>query len=199
MGPGTQVTGNATYQELAALSRSPFNVDKDVPTAYIARPPADSPELAILFQREYDVTIGLFSHDATDSHIRAVTRLWQEGVMALSITNNRIDGVIVVHLSGAIFFDEESTFLRVHVKALLHKSHQIVLDLGNVTRIDSSGLGTLVALYASAGKVGGDIRLANLGNHIKEALRITRLVTVFDIFDSTEDAVASFNRATATG
>ena len=119
--------------------------------------------------------------------------------MALNITDNRIDGVIVVHLSGAIFFDEESTFLRVHVKDLLDKSHQIVLDLGNVTRIDSSGLGTLVALYASARKVGGDIKLANLGNHIKEALRITRLVTVFDIFDSTEDAVASFNRTTATG
>jgi anti-sigma B factor antagonist len=119
--------------------------------------------------------------------------------MALSITNSRIDGVIVVHLSGAIFFDEESTFLRVQVKDLLDKSRQIVLDLGNVTRIDSSGLGTLVALYASARKVGGDIKLANLGNHIKEALRITRLVTVFDIFDRTEDAVASFNRATATG
>ncbi len=119
--------------------------------------------------------------------------------MPLSITNNRIDGVIVVHLSGAIFFDEESTFLRVQVKDLLDKSLQIVLDLGNVTRIDSSGLGTLVALYASARKVGGDIKLANLGNHIKEALRITRLVTVFDIFDRTEDAVASFNRATATG
>ena len=119
--------------------------------------------------------------------------------MALSITNNRIDGVIVVHLSGAIFFDEESTFLRVQVKDLMDKSRQIVLDLGNVTRIDSSGLGTLVALYASARKVGGDIKLANLGNHIKEALRITRLVTVFDIFDRTEDAVASFNRATATG
>ena len=115
--------------------------------------------------------------------------------MALSITNNRIDGVIVVHLSGAIFFDEESTFLRVQVKDLMDKSRQIVLDLGNVTRIDSSGLGTLVALYASARKVGGDIKLANLGNHIKEALRITRLVTVFDIFDRTEDAVASFKRA----
>jgi len=56
-----------------------------------------------------------------------------------------------------------------------------------------------VALYASARKVGGDIKLTNLGDHIKEALRITRRVTVFDIFDSTEDAVASFNRATATG
>jgi len=93
-----------------------------VPIAYIAGPPADSPELAILFKREYVVTIGLFSQGPTDSHIRAVARLWREGVMALNITDNRIDGVIVVHLSGAIFFDEESTFLRVHVKDLLDKS-----------------------------------------------------------------------------
>jgi anti-sigma B factor antagonist len=119
--------------------------------------------------------------------------------MALGITNSRTDGVIVVYLSGAIFFEEESTFLRVRVKDLLNKSRQIVLDLGNVTRIDSSGLGTLVALYASARKTGGDIKLANLGNHIKEALQITRLVTVFEIFGRTEDAVASFNSATATG
>jgi anti-sigma B factor antagonist len=137
--------------------------------------------------------------DQPTVHIRAVTRLWREGVMALSITNSRIDGVIVVHLSGAIFFDEESTSLRVHVKDLLGKSRQIVLDLGNVTRIDSSGLGTLVALYASARKIGGDIKLANLGNHIKEALQITRIVTVFEIFSKTEDAIASFNRATAIG
>ena len=117
--------------------------------------------------------------------------------MALNIAKTSIDGVSVVHLSGAIFFDGESTFLRVHVKDLLDTSRQIVLDLGNVSRIDSSGLGTLVALYISARKIGGDIKLANLGNHIKEALRITRLVTVFEIFDRTEDAVASFNSAKA--
>jgi anti-sigma B factor antagonist len=119
--------------------------------------------------------------------------------MALSITNKSINGVIVVRLSGTIFFDDESTSLRVHVKNLLNESLQIVLDLGNVTRIDSSGLGTLVALYISARKIGGDVKLANLGNHIKEALRITRLVTVFDIFDRTDDAVAAFKRAAAAG
>ena len=75
----------------------------------------------------------------------------------------------VVHLSGAIFFDEESTFLRVHVKDVLDKSGQIVLDLGNVTRMDSSRLGTLVALQYRPGRVGGDIRLANLGDHIKRS------------------------------
>ena len=119
--------------------------------------------------------------------------------MALKITDESIGGVIVVHLGGAIYFDEESRFLRVHVKDLLDESRQIVLDLGNVTRIDSSGLGTLVALFVSARKVGGDIKLANLGNHIREALRITRLVAVFEIFDMTEDAVASYHRAATAG
>ena len=71
------------------------------------------------------------------------------------------------------------------------------MDLENITRIDSGGLGTLVALYTSARKMGGDIKLANLGNHVKEVLQITRLVTVFEIFGSTVGAVASFNRATA--
>jgi len=120
-----------------------------------------------------------------------------QDIMALNITNKSTNGVIVVHLSGTIFFDDESTSLRVHVKNLLGKSRQIVLDLENVTRIDSSGLGTLVALYASVRKIGGDIKLANLGSHIREALRITRLVTVFEIFERTEDAVTSFNRAAA--
>jgi anti-sigma B factor antagonist len=119
--------------------------------------------------------------------------------MALSITNSKIDGVMVVYLSGVILFGEESTSLYIRVKELLRKSRQIVMDLGNVTRIDSSGLGTLVGLHVSARRIGGGIKFANLGNHAKEALRITRLVTVFEIFDRTEDAIASFSRATAKG
>jgi anti-sigma B factor antagonist len=122
-----------------------------------------------------------------------------ERVMALSIANKRMDGVTVVHLTGTILFDEDSISLRVHVNDLLDKTRQIVLDLENVTRIDSSGLGTLVAVYLSARKISGEIKLANLGNHIKEALRITRLVMVFEIFDRAEDAVASFNKAAAAG
>jgi len=115
--------------------------------------------------------------------------------MALSITTSKMDDVIVVRLSGVIYFGEESASLRRYVKALLEKSRQIVLDLGSVTHIDSGGLGTLVALYVAARKIGGDIKLANLGNHSKEVLKITRLVTVFEIFGSAEDAVASFKRA----
>ncbi len=61
--------------------------------------------------------------------------------MALNTTTSKIDGVIVVYLSGAIFFGEESASLRLLVKTSLNKSHQIVLDLRDVTHIDSGGLG----------------------------------------------------------
>ena len=118
--------------------------------------------------------------------------------MVLSTTTSRTNGVIVVYVSGAILFGEESASLRILVKDLLNKCRQIVLDLGKVTHIDSGGVGILVAVYASARKVGGDIKFANIGNHTKEVLQITKLVTVFEIFGNTEDAIASFNRATGT-
>jgi anti-sigma B factor antagonist len=124
-------------------------------------------------------------------------RQWREVLMALSTASTTIDGVIVVYCGGAILWWEESTSLRLFVKDLLNKSRQIVLDLGDVTRIDSGGLGTLVALYISARNVGGDIKLANLGSRVNELLQITKLVTVFDVFDKAEDAVASFKRAAA--
>jgi steroid delta-isomerase-like uncharacterized protein len=107
------------------------------------------------------------------------------------------DGVIVVFLSGAILFGEESASLRVLVKDLLNKSQHIVFDLGEVTHIDSGGLGTLVALYISARNSGGTIKLANLGNRANEVLQITKLLTVFEVFDKADDAVTSFNRAAA--
>jgi anti-sigma B factor antagonist len=117
--------------------------------------------------------------------------------MALSAKTSSIDGITVVYLNGAIFFGEESASLRTLVKDLLNKSRQIVLDLGDVTYIDSGGLGTLVALYASARKIGGDIRLARVGRRANEVLQITKLVTLFEVFDKAEDAVASFKRAAA--
>jgi anti-sigma B factor antagonist len=120
--------------------------------------------------------------------------LWREVLVVLNTTTSRKNGVIVVYLSGGIFFGEESACLRTLVKELLSESHQIVFDLADVTRLDSGGVGTLVAVYTSARKVGGDIKFANLGNHTKEVFRTTNLATVFEIFGKTEDAIASFNR-----
>ncbi|HEY6266562.1 MAG TPA: STAS domain-containing protein [Candidatus Acidoferrum sp.] len=117
--------------------------------------------------------------------------------MALKTTHNVKDGVVVIRLSGAIYFGEESTSLRVLVKELLEKSRQMVLDLEDVTHIDSGGLGTLVSLYASARKVGGEIKLAQIGDHARELLQVTRLLTLFEVFDTVKDAIASFKKAVA--
>jgi anti-sigma B factor antagonist len=117
--------------------------------------------------------------------------------MALNTTTTKIDGVIVVYLSGAIYFGEESASLRILVKDLLTKSRQIVLNLGDVTYIDSGGLGTLMGLYASARKIGGNIKLARVGRQANEVLRITKVLTLFEVFDKAENAVASFKRASA--
>jgi steroid delta-isomerase-like uncharacterized protein len=119
------------------------------------------------------------------------------GSRGLKANTISTDGVIVVYLSGVILFREESASLRNLVKDLLNKSRHIVLDLGEVTHIDSGGLGTLVGLYVSARRFGGNIKLAKVGGHANEVLQITKLVTVFEVFDKTEDAVASFKRAAA--
>jgi anti-sigma B factor antagonist len=117
--------------------------------------------------------------------------------MALGITTSKIDEVVVVRLSGVIYFGEESSSLRLRVRELLGHSRQVVLDLVGVTHIDSGGVGTLVGLFTTARKAGGDIKLAGLSGHPKEVLQITKLVTVFDIFETAADAAASFKR-TAT-
>jgi steroid delta-isomerase-like uncharacterized protein len=119
------------------------------------------------------------------------------GSHGLKANTISIDGVIVVYLSGAILFGEESASLRMLVKELLNKSRHIVLDLGEVTHIDSDGLGTLVGLYVSARRFGGNIKLANLGSRANEVLQITKLVTVFEVFDKADDAIASFGSAAA--
>ena len=123
--------------------------------------------------------------------------MWRVGAMALDFTTTKVDGVNVILLRGAILFGEEPKSLRLLVKDLLTRSPKIVLDLGEVTRIDSGGVGILVNLHASARKAGYVIKLANLDNHAKEVLQITRLAKVFDIFEQTEEAIASFKVAAA--
>ena len=68
------------------------------------------------------------------------------------------------------------------------------LDLGKVSYIDSSGLGVLVGLYSTATKVGGGIKLANLNPGLEDILQITKVFTVFEVFERAEDAAAAFNR-----
>lgn len=115
--------------------------------------------------------------------------------MALKINTKQVDGITVVYCNGRIVFGEEAASLREQVKNLLTSAKHIVLNLGGVSYIDSGGLGTLVGLYTSARAAGGDIRLANLTQRVGDQLQITKLVTVFEVFDSEEKAVNSFKQA----
>ena len=112
--------------------------------------------------------------------------------MALKISNKTANGVMVVYCSGRIVFGEETASLRETVKNLLAENKQVVLNLGGVSYIDSGGLGTLVGLYTSARAAGGNVKLANLTQRVRDQLVLTKLVTVFEFYDSEEQAIASF-------
>ena len=116
--------------------------------------------------------------------------------MALKITDSEVDGVEVLALEGRIVLGEETVALREKVKGLLAAGKKkIVLDLKNVSMIDSSGLGALVTAHSSAKSAGATLRLCNLGSRTNELLQMTRLVTVFEVSDSEADAVRAMTKA----
>lgn len=112
--------------------------------------------------------------------------------------NTRVEkGVTIIDCNGRIVFGEESALLRDTVKKLVGESSQIVLNLAGITYIDSGGLGTLVALYTTAHNAGGSVKLANLTQRVGDLLQVTKLLTVFEVFDSEEKAVESFKKGAA--
>ena len=114
--------------------------------------------------------------------------------MALKITERVVDGVAVEELEGRIVLGEESSALREKVKSLLAAGQKkIVLNMDNVTYIDSSGLGALVASHTSARTQGATLKLSNLGSKFQEILQITKLLTVFEVYDSEAAAISSFS------
>ena len=116
--------------------------------------------------------------------------------MALSLTEKQVSGVTVLQLSGRVTLGEESNQLRTKIKTLLGDGKtRLVLDLADVSYIDSAGLGTLVAGYTSAQNQGASMKLANLTKRFNEQLHITKLVTVFDVYGSVEEAIRSFGVA----
>ena len=117
--------------------------------------------------------------------------------MALTISEVpalRWSGVTVLKLSGRVALGEESEQLRNKVKSLLAEGkNQMLMDLANVTYVDSAGLGTLVSGLSSVQSQGGRMKLANVTKRCRDLLSITKLVTVFEVFDDVESGLASFN------
>lgn len=113
--------------------------------------------------------------------------------MSLQMTTRTFAGVLIVECSGRLVLGEESANLRHLVRDHLSQNKHVVIDLGNVSYIDSSGIGILAGLYTTARKTGGAIKLANLDPRLQDMLQITKLFTVFEVFDRAEDAATSFN------
>jgi len=113
--------------------------------------------------------------------------------VALRMTDRDVNGVTVVEIEGRIVLGEESNSFREKVKSLLSAGKkQIVLNMAQVSYIDSAGLGTLVATFHSARSQGATLKLANLGAKFKEVLQVTKLMTVFDTYDNETAAIQSF-------
>ncbi len=104
---------------------------------------------------------------------------------------------MVVDCSGRLMFGEESASLRETVKKALAQTPKVVLNLYEVNYIDSGGLGTLVSLYTSARNAGGAVKLARLSQRVGDLLQITKLLTIFEVFDNEEAAAQSFNKDAA--
>ena len=116
--------------------------------------------------------------------------------MALTIASREVDGVTVLDLSGRITLGEGSVQLRDAIRDLISKGQKsILLNLGDVNYIDSSGIGELVSAFTTVRNQGGDLKLLNLTKKVHDLLQITKLYTVFDVKDDEASAVASFARA----
>jgi anti-sigma B factor antagonist len=115
--------------------------------------------------------------------------------MQLKLSTQTEDGVLVMYCIGRIVFGDESSLLRENVKKAISENSRIVLNLAEVSYIDSGGLGTLVALRTTALNAGGTIKLANLTQRVSDVLQITKLITVFEAFNSVQEAVESFRQA----
>lgn len=116
--------------------------------------------------------------------------------MQLKLTKRTVDGILAIECSGRIVLGEESSLLREEVKkAVTDGQKKIVLNLGEVNYIDSSGLGTLVSLHTTAQNAGATIKLANLTKRVGDLLQVTKLLTVFDVHNSEYEALESFRKA----
>jgi anti-sigma B factor antagonist len=115
--------------------------------------------------------------------------------MALKINVRDVDGIGVVGLDGRVVLGDESNALREQVKKMLAAGQKkIVLNMDNVTYIDSAGLGALVAAHHSARTQGASLKLSNLGSKFQEILQVTKLLTVFEVYDSEAAAISSFGK-----
>jgi anti-sigma B factor antagonist len=115
--------------------------------------------------------------------------------VSMKASTRQVDGVTIVDLSGRITLGEGSVVLRDTVKDLLGKGQKkILLNLGDVSYIDSSGIGELVSAFTSVRNQGGELKLLHLTKKVHDLLQITKLYTVFDVKDDEAGAITAFGK-----
>jgi anti-sigma B factor antagonist len=114
--------------------------------------------------------------------------------VSIKANTRQVNGVTVVDVSGRITLGEGSATLRETVRDLLNRGQKkILLNLGDVTYIDSSGIGELVSGFTTVTNQGGQLKLLSLTKKVHDLLQITKLYTVFDVHDDETAAVGSFS------
>lgn len=117
--------------------------------------------------------------------------------MRLELQTRDVGRVTIVHCKGRIVAGGETESLRTHIDWLLRDRRAIVLHLGDVVFIDSSGIGTMVRALTSTRQARGDMKLCNVPEHVGKVLQLSHLSKLFDSHDSEDNAVAAFYRAPA--
>jgi anti-sigma B factor antagonist len=112
----------------------------------------------------------------------------------MQIAERQSGSVTVIDLSGKITLGEDGNLLKDKLHSLLHQGKKsILLNLGQVSYVDSAGLGALVSAYTTVTREGGSLKLVNVTKKLQDLLSITKLLTVFDTYDSEDQAVKSYN------
>ncbi len=113
--------------------------------------------------------------------------------MSMKINSREKDGAVILDMTGRLVLGEDTLLLREQVRALISKGHKkILLNLQAVPYIDSSGLGELVSAFTAVRREGGDLKLLNLGPKVHGLLQITKLYTVFEVYQDEKVAICSF-------
>jgi anti-sigma B factor antagonist len=112
----------------------------------------------------------------------------------MQIVERSAGNVTILDLSGQITFTEGDQLLKDKVNSLVHQGRKhLLVNLANVTHMDSAGLGELVGAYTTVSKAGGSMKLLNLTKRLHDLLAITKLLTIFDTFESEQDALKQFS------
>ena len=111
----------------------------------------------------------------------------------MQIAERESGAVTVLDLSGKITLGEDGNLLKDKLQSLLHQNKKnILFNLAQVSYVDSAGLGAIVSAYTTVTREGGSLKLANVTKKLQDLLSITKLLTVFETFDSEEEAVRSY-------